>query len=169
MRPLLKTIVLFSITSLASHTQAGSLISQTTISLDFSLQVAKAGIDSCLKNGYSTSVAILDKNGTLKAQLTADGAFLHSAEVSRKKAYTSLSRQLPSHLVENHIKQNNDYNAAMNFNMAGMSTWGGGMPIVFNEEVVGAIGISGAPGGPKDVECAEAALEIANELLEKDA
>ena len=52
--------------------------------------------------------------------------------------------------------------------MAGMSTWGGGMPIKFNDEIIGALGVSGAPSGIKDVECAEAALEKARELLEKE-
>ena len=145
---------------------AAPVYTETNISLDLSLNLAKAAVDACTKAGHKVSVAVLDNKGVVKAQATADGAFLHSADASRMKAYTSISRKIPSGAVSEHVMKNSDYNTAMNFIALGMSTWGGGLPITYEGAIVGAIGVSGAPSGPLDTACATAALEQAG-LAEK--
>ncbi|MEH6550005.1 MAG: heme-binding protein [Pseudomonadales bacterium] len=141
-----------------SGATADDVYQETTLSLDYAQRLAGATVAACRKDGYKVSVAVLDKKGIIKALLTDDGAFLHSGDASLRKAYASISRQLPSHAIQEHINKNNDINTALNFTSLGMSTWGGGLPIKYKEEVVGAIGVSGAPGSELDVACATAAL-----------
>ena len=159
---LLSTLFLTSAlntTAAMSSDNSIDIVTEHNISLPYALKLAQAAMDTCNKLGEKVSVAVLDNKGSVKAQLTADGAFLHSVEASRSKAYASLSRQIPTHLIQEHVKANSDYNTAINFASLGMSTWGGGLPIKHSGQVIGAIGVSGAPTGTPDVACAETALK----------
>ena len=146
------------VTANATGDTTNGAYNEMNLSLNYALDIAKAAVDSCTESGYKVSVAVLDNKGVLKAQATADGAFLHSAEAAQRKAYASVSRGLPSHKIQEHIVTNSDYNTAMNFSALGMSTWGGGFPIQYKGNIIGAVGVSGAPSGQADVACAEKAL-----------
>jgi len=161
--PALATLLLTS-----NSLYAAPVYTEKNISMELSLELARTAVDACAESGYKVSVAVLDNKGVVKAQATADGAFLHSVDASQMKAYTSISRKLPSEAVSQHVMKNGDYNTAMNFLALGMSTWGGGVPITYEGEIVGAIGVSGAPGGPLDTACATAALEQAG-LVDKNS
>ena len=132
---------------------------EDNISLGYAMDVAIAATAACTDSGYKVSVAVLDNKGLVKAQATADGAFLHSGEAARRKAYASMSRGLPTHKIQAHIVGNNDINTALNFSSLGMSTWGGGLPIEYKGSIIGAVGVSGAPSGEADVACATKAIE----------
>jgi len=109
------------------------------------------------------SVAVVDRAGQLIVLLRADGAGPHPVDASRRKAFTSASaRNNTSAILENVQKNPGAANLPM---IDGFLVLGGGMPMRIGNEVIGAIGVGGAPGGHLDDQCAEAGINsIRNRL-----
>jgi uncharacterized protein GlcG (DUF336 family) len=131
---------------------------ETSLSLDYALALVESALEICSEGGYKISVAVVGRAGHLKAQATADGAYLHSAEISRKKAYAALSAGRPTHLTQSHIASNRDYNSAFNQISLGMAPLGGGLPIEYEGSIIGAIAVSGARSAQNSAACAQKAL-----------
>jgi uncharacterized protein GlcG (DUF336 family) len=115
--------------------------------------VAKAG-----ELGVAENVAILDDGGNLKAFRRMDGAPIPSIEMAQNKAYTALFGVSTQDFF-NFIRGDPSLLAGIP-TLARIAAWGGGFPIKVNGEVVGAIGLSGAPTVQNDVDCAQAALAL---------
>jgi uncharacterized protein GlcG (DUF336 family) len=115
--------------------------------------VAKAG-----ELGVAENVAILDDGGNLKAFRRMDGAPIPSIEMAQNKAYTALFGVSTQDFF-NFIQGDPSLLAGIP-TLARIAAWGGGFPIKLNGEVVGAIGLSGAPTVQNDVDCAQAALAL---------
>ncbi len=133
--------------------QSSVLISPRTISLDAAHQVAKATLDACRKNGFNVTVIVLDRNGRTRVTLHDDNANPHTVENARRKAYTSLTFRVNT--MEYGKRFTGDARPPM---LEGITTAAGGMVIRAGNDVVGSIGVSGAPGGDKDQACAEVGL-----------
>jgi uncharacterized protein GlcG (DUF336 family) len=148
------------------------LLTEKAISIDMALTAAQAAIAKCRANNWKCGVTVLDAYGNVKISYADDGAMLHRAEVSRKKAYTALLYRRPSkEVVEGWAKRAKE--SAMPLEegtipsppIEGTIAMGGGLPIKVGDKVIGAISISGAPGWPKDEECAAAGIAaIADKL-----
>ena len=101
--------------------------------------------------------------GGVRAVQRADNAGPHTVDASRAKAYTSASARNAT-LAMMEAAQKNP--AAANLvDIPGFLLLGGGVPIRVGNEVVGAVGVGGAPGGHLDEQCAMAALEQVKEQL----
>ena len=121
-------------------------------------KAAQAALDFCKKDGYRVSASVVDRAGVLRAMLRADGAGPHTVDSSRKKAYTAATlRRATSELAEMIAKQP-ALQALREMNESILMA-GGGLPIEIAGEVVGAIGVGGAPGTHLDDACAEAGLD----------
>ena len=121
-------------------------------------KAVQAALDHCKKDGYRVSASVVDRAGVLRALLRADGAGPHTVDSSRKKAYTAASlRRATSDLAEMIAKQP-ALQALRDMNDSILMV-GGGLPIEIAGEVVGAIGVGGAPGAHLDDACAEAGLD----------
>jgi uncharacterized protein GlcG (DUF336 family) len=118
--------------------------------------VAKAG-----EIGVSENVAILDDGGNLKAFGRMDGAPIPTIEMAQNKAYTALLGVSTQEFF-NFIQGDPSLLAGVP-TLARMAAWGGGFPIRVNGELVGAIGVSGAPAVQNDVDCAKAALALVSD------
>ncbi|HEY5648087.1 MAG TPA: heme-binding protein, partial [Nitrospiria bacterium] len=129
-----------------------------TISMELAQKAAAAAVEKCLKDGYRVSAAVVDSGGTLKALLRADGAGPHTTDSSRKKAYTSASLRRPTSEFAALIAKNPELGALRDMNDE-ILLLGGGFPIRIEGEVVGGIGVGGAPGAKLDEACAKAGLE----------
>lgn len=132
---------------------AAGLLTERALSLDLAADVARGAIEKCRADGYRTSVAILDTAGIVKVSVRDDGTSPHTVEVARKKAYTALIYRRPS------------MDTAKAWatqvpppSIEGTIALGGGFPIRAGDQVVGAIGVSGAPGQDKDEACANAGI-----------
>lgn len=132
---------------------AAGLLTERALSLDLAADVARGAIEKCRADGYRTSVAILDSAGIVKVSVRDDGTSPHTVEVARKKAYTALIYRRPS------------MDTAKAWatqvpppSIEGTIALGGGFPIRAGDQVVGAIGVSGAPGQDKDEACANAGI-----------
>jgi len=120
-----------------------------------SMAIMQGALDQCAKDGYKVSVVIVDKGGNVAASVRGDGTGPHTMDFARMKAYTARTRNQTSLAT---MKQMED--PAMGFlrqipNVVGV---GGGVPIHAGNEVIGGVGVSGAPGGEKDEVCANAGL-----------
>lgn len=158
--------IAFVITLCAIGTTASAqdILQQKNISLALANEAATAALQFCSAKGWKVSIAVVDRAGQLKTQLRADGAGPHTLDSSRRKAYTAASmREGTSKLLE--IVQKNPGAATLPM-IDGLLILGGGMPIRAGEEVIGGIGIGGAPGGHLDDQCAEAGISKIRERLQ---
>ncbi len=160
------SILLFVI--LANPLRAQDLPTQKLLPLELSTQAAMAAIKKCHDDGFKVSVAIVDQSGLLKVQLKADGAGPHTLDSSRRKAYTANSLRDSTHKYAVLVAQKPELQSLTRLN-ENILLLGGGFPIKVGGEVVGGIGVGGAPGIEFDEICASAALKIlkADETYEK--
>jgi len=130
----------------------------SVLPLTMATQAAHAAVDKCLKDGYRVSVSVVDMGGNLRALLRQDGAGPHTIDSSRKKAYTSASMRQPTGNLAKLIVKMPEAQGLKNMNEQ-MLLLGGGLPIKIGNEVLGGIGVGGAPGGHLDEACAQAGLD----------
>jgi len=128
---------------------------EKNVSMAMSLAIIQGAIEQCTKDGYKVSVTIVDKSGNVAAQLRGDGTGPHTMEFSRMKAYTSRTRNQTSLQT---MKMMEDPANAFIRQIPNVVGVGGGVPIHAGNEVIGAVGVSGAPGGEKDEVCANAGI-----------
>ena len=128
---------------------------EKNVSMTMSMAIMQGALDQCTKDGYKVSVVIVDKGGNVAASVRGDGTGPHTMDFARMKAYTARTRNQTSLAT---MKQMED--PAFSFlrqipNVVGV---GGGVPIKAGNEVIGGVGVSGAPGGEKDEVCANAGI-----------
>lgn len=145
---------------------AAEVRQEKVISLALANAAVAAAVETCQTKGWLVSAAVVDRAGHIKAVQRADGAGPHTVDSSRRKAYTSASlRASTSELVQ--TLQKNSAAAGL-AQIDGLLILGGGMPIRVGDDVVGAIGVGGAPGGHLDDQCAQAGIDKVQEQLNKD-
>lgn len=105
----------------------------------------QAALEACKKDGYRVSVSVVDRAGVLRAMGRADGAGPHTVDSSRKKAYTAASVRRPTSELADLIMKVPTLQGLRDMN-GEILVLGGGLPIEFGGEVVGGIGVGGAPG-----------------------
>jgi uncharacterized protein GlcG (DUF336 family) len=138
------------------------LLVQKALSASMAVTLATETIASCKAAGYAVSVTVVGRNGEPIIQLRGDGTGPHTMENSFKKAFTSRTFRIPSGEMEDRLKKNPQMGAQY---LTGFTTARGALPIKVGEDVIGAVGASGAPGGEKDEACVNAAIaKIASQL-----
>jgi uncharacterized protein GlcG (DUF336 family) len=135
--------------------QAPQVQSEKNMSMALSMAIIQGAIEQCTKDGYKVSVTIVDKGGNVAAQIRGDGTAPHTMEFSRLKAYTARTRNQTSLQT---MKMLEDPANAFIRQIPGVVGVGGGVPIRAGTEVIGGVGVSGAPGGEKDEVCANAGI-----------
>ena len=149
--------------ALASAAQAQAVRTERNISLELATQIAAATVAACQVNGHNVTAAVVDRAGGLRALHRADNAGPHTVGAAQAKAFTSASARNNT-LAMMETAQKNP--AAANLvHIPGFLLLGGGVPIKVGNEVIGAVGVGGAPGGHLDDKCAMAALDKVKDLL----
>ena len=139
-----------------AQSPAGAVLAQRNISLDLANKIAAGAVAACAANGYAVAASVVDRAGTVRAVQRADNAGPHTLEASRLKAYTSASAKNTTLAMMEGAQKNP---AAANLvNIPGYLLLGGGVPLKVGNEVIGAVGVGGAPGGHLDEQCAMAAI-----------
>jgi uncharacterized protein GlcG (DUF336 family) len=162
----MKTIARLSLLAAAlaaplAHAQA--VRTERNMSLDLANQIAAATVAACQANGYAVAATVVDRGGSVRAVQRADNAGPHTLASSHDKAYTSASARNTTLAMMEGAQKNP---AAANLvNIPGFLLLGGGVPVRVGNEVIGAVGVGGAPGGHLDEQCAMAALEKVKDLL----
>jgi uncharacterized protein GlcG (DUF336 family) len=121
-------------------------------------KAVQAALEACKKDGYRVSVSVVDRAGVLRAMVRADGAGPHTVDSSRKKAYTAASLRRPTTELAELINKVPTLQALREMNDHILMV-GGGLPIEIGGDVVGGIGVGGAPGAHLDDACAQAGLD----------
>jgi uncharacterized protein GlcG (DUF336 family) len=135
-----------------------NVIKKHSISSELAQKMVDAAVAKAKAIGVSENVAILDDGGNLKAFGRMDGAPILCIEIAQNKAYTALFG-VSTHDLFKIIQADPSLLAGMP-TLARVAAWGGGFPIKVDGEIVGAIGLSGAPTVQNDIDCAQAALAL---------
>jgi uncharacterized protein GlcG (DUF336 family) len=121
------------------------------------LEAVGEAVAVCAKQGYAETAVVVDADGVRQALLRGDRAGAHTLDSAADKAYTSASFKADtSALVE---RAKTVPIAPILAKLPNLLLFGGGVLIKFHDEVIGAIGAAGAPGGDLDENCARAGLE----------
>jgi uncharacterized protein GlcG (DUF336 family) len=138
------------------------LIEQKSLSAAMAIAIAQTALDTCTKQGYRVSVHIVGRTGEVLVGVRGDGAPPHTMENSQRKAYTSRTFRIPSGEFVQRVKDNPTTGAV---HLSGIIAAQGALPIKVGDEVIGAVGVSGAPGGEKDEACSKAGIDkVADQL-----
>jgi uncharacterized protein GlcG (DUF336 family) len=125
------------------------------------MEAVGEAVSACAKRGYRETAVLVDADGATVAVLRGDGAGIHTLDSAHDKAYTSVSFKndtIPlAELAKNEI--------AGLAKLPHVLLFGGGVVIKLGDEVIGAIGASGAPGAMLDDNCARAGLEKIRDRL----
>jgi uncharacterized protein GlcG (DUF336 family) len=147
---------------LATTPVCADLITHRDLSLATALTIATTAIETCKSRGYTVSATVVGREGQVIVQLRGDGANPHTMENSMRKAYTARTTRAPS---GNLVKRLKDDPSLSFIHLTNVIAAQGALPIKVGDEVIGAAGASGAPGGEKDEACIQAGLDkVANEL-----
>lgn len=118
----------------------------------------QAAVEQCRKDGYRVSAAVVDTAGLIKAQLRDDGAGPHTLDSSRRKAYSAASLGESTGKLAALIAERPQLQALGHMNES-ILLLGGGFPIRLKGQLIGGIGVGGAPGAALDEACARAGLK----------
>lgn len=137
---------------------AEELPREASLPLALASRAAAAAVEKCRRDGYRVSAAVVDRAGVLKVLMRGDGAGPHTTDSSSKKAYTAASLRRPTSELADLISKNPSLQALRDMNDR-ILILGGGLPIEIGGEVVGGIGVGGAPGAHLDDACAQAGVD----------
>jgi uncharacterized protein GlcG (DUF336 family) len=142
--------------------QAQQVLTEKQVSLAIAQEMATAAVEQCRKDGFKVAATVVDRSGNVKVLLRADGTGPHVFEASRRKAYTAAVFRVPTGTFAERVSHPA---AASLTQLDSVIALQGGVPIKVGDEVIGAIGVGGAPGGDKDEVCANAGLQKVAEHL----
>lgn len=142
--------------------QAKDVVSDKSIGMDLARDIANAAVLTCRKQGYGVSAVVVDRHGIMRAALRDDAAARFTLEIAERKANMSVMAWTDSGAFR---KARGDIQQELN-HVNGLIVMEGGIKIVAGGYNIGAIGVSGAPGGDKDAACARKAIEQLNERIE---
>jgi uncharacterized protein GlcG (DUF336 family) len=125
------------------------------------VEAATETIAACAKQGYRETAVVLDADGATIVALRGDGAGIHTLDSAHDKAYTSVSFKNDTIALEERGKGE----IAPLSKLPHVMFFGGGVVIKLGDEIIGAIGASGAPGAKLDDNCAHAGLEKIRDRL----
>jgi uncharacterized protein GlcG (DUF336 family) len=138
-----------------------SLPTQKMLTIDVAHSIAQEAMMRCRADGYKVTVTVVDSANILKAFLRDDGASMATVEVGRMKANSVMAFGRPSGPPAN-LPPGTPAPPPV---LPGTINAVGGVPIKVGDQLIGAVSVSGAPGGDKDAACANAALaKVADRL-----
>lgn len=128
-----------------------------SVNLGKATKMIAAAEQKATEIGCPMVIAIVDEGGNLVAQHRMDGALLASIAISRDKAYTSVALKMPTEKAASLSQPGQSLFGINTTDGSRLVIFGGGIPIVENGQVVGAIGVSGG-SVEQDVTVAKAGL-----------
>ena len=138
------------------------LLEHKDLTTSIALTIVQTTIETCKANGYAVSATVVGRNGEIIAQVRGDNTGPHTIENSFRKAYTARTFRSPSGALVERVKADPTLGLIHLTNVIANQ---GALPIKVGDEVIGAAGASGAPGGEKGEACVKAALDkVADQL-----
>lgn len=148
--------------SISMSSKAEDVITVKTIGMDLARDLASHAVITCRAQGYQASAVVVDRSGHVQAALRGDLASRFTLQIAEEKANMVVMAGISSGEFR---KARGDIRPELN-HIDGIIVLRGGLQISSGGYRVGAIGVSGAPGGDKDEACAAAALKKYDERLQ---
>ncbi len=133
------------------------------LSMDVAMKLAKAGIDACRKQGVNVAITVVDRSGHPQVVLRDTLAMDLALPISRMKAYTAMTFNMPTSQMVNRFP--GAYSVPK---VDSILISPGGLPITGRGQILGGVGVSGAPSGTQDESCAKAGLDAVRFDLESN-
>ena len=141
---------------------SAQLLSHKDLTSSIAITIAQTAIETCKANGYAVSVTVVGRNGEVILQVRGDDTGPHTFENSFRKAYTARTFRFPSGTLVERVKADPTLGL---IHLSNVIANQGALPIKVGEDVIGAAGASGAPGGEKDEACVKAGIDkVADQL-----
>jgi uncharacterized protein GlcG (DUF336 family) len=148
--------------SLASGAFAEDVVPSRLLGLDLARDIAQGAIDACRKEGFQVAAVVTDRSGDAVVVMRDVFTSKYMMQLAHNKANAVVMSGLPSgELRENMARIRDEFNE-----LDGVLLLEGGLPIRVAGSMIGAVGVSGAPGGDKDAACAQRGLDAVQERLE---
>ena len=159
---LIVVFVTFSVFPKQASAEAADVIMVRRMTMELAVDVARATIQSCRDAGYQASAAVVDRTGVVQVVMRDTLANRFTLRAAEDKANAVILSGVDS----SEFRANRqDIRPEIN-EIDGVLMMDGGVAIVAAGSIIGAVGVSGAPGGDKDELCARAGLESVQERLD---
>src|SRR5512138_15147 len=142
--------------ALLSQAGAQATFTQKVLTPETALKAALAAQKKCRDSGYQASVAVVDRMGVTQVLLRDRFAGPHTVDLAQAKAWTAASFRTSTLELADATQPGKPQSGIRN--RPGVAAVGGGLMIEAGGSLLGAIGVSGAPGGKEDEACAEAGI-----------
>ena len=160
----LTPFIVLAAAAFASPASAQGLLTTHRIPAALAAEAVAEAVAHCAAQGYAETAVLVDADGVTQAALRGDRVGAHSLDSAHDKAYTAATFKNDTLALVERSKTVPGF-AALFTRLPHLILFGGGVAIKVGDEVVGAIGAAGAPGGNLDDACARAGLEkIADRL-----
>jgi uncharacterized protein GlcG (DUF336 family) len=147
---------------LALPAVAGDVLNVKLMTLDLARDIAQGAIDACRKDGYQVSVVVVDRSGRTQVLMRDVFANQYLTQLALGKANAViLSNTSSGELQKNRADIADELNL-----LDDLLVLDGGLPIQVAGSLIGAVGVSGAPGGDKDAACAQHGIDAVQERLD---
>jgi uncharacterized protein GlcG (DUF336 family) len=156
-------LTLFGMNSVA-YAQESAVFETKSLTPETALMAARAALESCRKQGFQVSVAVVDRAGLTQVLLRDRFAGAHTIEVATNKAWTAASFRTSSMEMGTETQPGKPMSGIRS--LPRFLGAGGGLVIAGGGVFFGGIGVSGAPGGEADESCAQAGLRAISEAIE---
>lgn len=164
MKKILTGLCVFCLISMAQNVVAEEqpvVVDIKRMSLDVALRIAKATIDQCRKEGVQVAVTVVDRGGHPQVVLRDVLAQDLTLRISQMKAYTAMSFNMATSAMEGRFTSPFSIGK-----VEGIVVSAGGIPVTASGNIIGGVGVSGAPSGETDEKCAKAGVAAVADDLE---
>jgi uncharacterized protein GlcG (DUF336 family) len=160
MRKILTGILFFVF--VMSTVRAADVIDVKVMTLDLAVDIAQGAIDACREDGYQIAVVVVDRSGRTQVVMRDVFANQYMLQLAQAKANAVILSNTSSSALR---KNRADIAAELNL-LDDLLVLDGGLPVTVAGSMIGAVGVSGAPGGDKDEACAQRGIDAVQERLD---
>ncbi len=160
--PPARHLAVLALSGVTFPVSAADVLSERNIGMELARDIATEAVLACRQDGYQVNAVVVDRHGLTRVALRDDGAARFTLEIAERKANMTVMAWTDS----GQFRQSRaDIRPELN-HIDGLIVMDGGVKILSGGYNLGAVGVSGAPGGEKDAACARKALENLNERIE---
>jgi uncharacterized protein GlcG (DUF336 family) len=156
-------LLIITLSSFSTHAEERALATFKVLKPEVALELAQAALKACRDAGFQVAVAVTDRAGVTQVILRDQLAGSHTPETARRKAWTAASFRTDTMTMMKET-QAGEAQSGVRF-VSDALMIGGGIPVTAAGAMVGAVGVSGAPGGEEDDKCAKAGIAAIEERL----
>ncbi|MCM8855827.1 MAG: heme-binding protein [Candidatus Thiodiazotropha sp.] len=160
-RLMITTALVFGFSMGAIAEEASPTVSLKRLSLESANQIALGAVEACRKKGIQIGVTVVDRDGTVQAVMRDTIAAQITVPISRMKAFTAVNFNAPTSALK-------DRADSPIGRIDGLVMSAGGLPVQAGGQLLGGVGVSGAPSGETDEACAQAGVDKIIDDLEME-